>query len=62
MSWVWHHWSMTLNSKDQEKVVSLRQPELFWNNNHELWGENFDVWGVKDMDKKDIPPITIQPL
>ena len=62
MSWVWHHWSMSLNSEDKEKVTSLRQPELCWNNNHELWGEDFDVWGVKDMNKEDIPKITIQSL
>lgn len=43
-SWVWHHWGQ---SKD---VKSELDPKLFegkepWNNNNELWGSKFDVWG-----------------
>jgi GT2 family glycosyltransferase len=62
MSWVWHHWSMTLSTQDQEKISRLIDADLRWNNNNELWGEGFDIWGVKGMQQKDIPPITIRPL
>jgi GT2 family glycosyltransferase len=48
-SWVWHHWSSTFRalSADKEEVKSLQIPELNWNQNHEKWGKNFDIWGVK---------------
>lgn len=62
MSWVWHHWSMTLNELESDKIKALVQDNLRWNNNNELWGDNFDVWGIKDMKNEDIPPITLRPL
>lgn len=63
LSWVWHHWSMTFASiQDQEEVKALIDQKLRWNNNNELWGEGFDIWGTKDMKKEDIPPITYTPL
>jgi len=48
-SWVWHHWSSTFRAlaAEKEEVKSLQIPELNWNQNHEKWGPNFDIWGVK---------------
>lgn len=48
-AWVFHHWSSTFRAlrADKEEVKSLQMPELNWNQNHEKWGENFDIWGVK---------------
>lgn len=48
-SWVFHHWSSTFRAlRDEvEEVKSLQIPELNWNNNHEKWGPNFDIWGYK---------------
>lgn len=48
-SWVWHWWSSTFRAlrADKEEVKSLQMPELNWNHNHEKWGDNFDIWGVK---------------
>ena len=48
-SWVFHHWSSSFRAmRDElEDVKSLKTPELHWNHNHEKWGENFDIWGVK---------------
>jgi GT2 family glycosyltransferase len=48
-SWVWHWWSSTFRAlrAEKEEVKSLQIPELSWNHNHEKWGENFDIWGVK---------------
>lgn len=61
MSWVWHWWSKTLSTLGEADVIRDSIDEkLRWNNNHELWGENFDIWGVKDL--AEIPPITIRPL
>ena len=60
-SWVFHHWSKSVGELEAVKIKSLIQDELRWNNNNELWGENFDVWGMKDKDFK-IPPIEIRPL
>lgn len=59
LSWVFHHWSMSMTYEQREEIKGLIQPELKWNNNNELWGENFDIWGVDD---KEIPPIEIRSL
>lgn len=62
-SWVWHHWSKSFATiQEAEASKELIDEKLRWNNNNELWGENFDIWGVKDMKSEDIPPITLQPL
>lgn len=47
-SWVFHHWSSTFRAlRDEiEEVKSLQIPELNWNNNHEKWGQRFDIWGI----------------
>ena len=48
MSWVWHWWSKSMASmQEQEEIKSLIIPELRWNNNDELWGKGFDIWGIK---------------
>lgn len=62
MSWIFHHWSKTLSQLETDKVKALVQDNLKWNNNNELWGEGFDVWGVKDMKPEDMPEATIRPL
>src|SRR5574337_306303 len=48
-SWVFHHWSSTFRALQAEKkeVKTLQIPELNWNYNHEKWGDDFDIWGVK---------------
>lgn len=47
-SWLWHWWSSSFKDlRDKEEVKSLLIPELAWNQNHEKWGDNFDIWGVK---------------
>ena len=60
-SWVFHHWSSTIGDHEAKDMKALVQPELKWNNNHELWGENFDVWGMKEKGF-EVPPIEIKPL
>lgn len=63
MSWVYHHWSKSFATiQEQEAIKDLIDDKLRWNNNNELWGENFDIWGMKDMKPEDIPPLTVTPL
>lgn len=48
MSWVYHHWSMTMSKENREEVNRLLIPGLQWNNNDEKWGKaRFDIWGWK---------------
>lgn len=48
LSYIYHHWSSTFKAlNDQEKVQSLKIPELAWNHTNEKWGEDFDIWGVR---------------
>lgn len=55
LSWCFHHWSSTFKSlRDQQEIQDLKIPELSWNHNHEKWGSNFDIWGVKCEKCKDI--------
>lgn len=61
-AWVYHHWSSTISGENQEKLKLLMQDELRWNNVEELWGKDFDVWGMKDMKPEDIPPIELHQL
>lgn len=53
MSWVFHHWSSTLNDTDAHK---LRQPELMFGDQSKVWGyfekdeekrTYHDIWGPK---------------
>jgi len=60
ISWVFHHWSKSMNNVDAEIIREMIDQELRWNNNNEKWGDNFDVWGIKE--DKTIPPITKTPL
>lgn len=48
-SWVWHHWSSTFKAlrAEKEEVKALQIPELQWNQNHEKWGDRFDIWGIR---------------
>lgn len=62
MSWIFHHWSTTLSQLDSEKIKATIDDKLRWNNNNEKWGEGFDVWGVKDQDRSQIPPTRIVAL
>lgn len=63
LSWVWHWWSKSMeNVGDSEFIKESIDEKLRWNNNNELWGEGFDIWGVKDMKPEDVPPITLAPL
>lgn len=63
LSYVFHHWSKTFASlRDVEEIKLLVDDELRWNNNNEKYGEGFDIWGVKDKNPDDLPPITLTPL
>lgn len=55
-AWVYHHWSKSMNPVDAQGIKFLMDPELQWNNNHEKWGKDFDIWGTKGFDKNNIPP------
>ena len=57
LSWVFHHWSKSMNMKVQEEMGLVDDP-LRWNNNAEIWGEGFELWG----DDRPVPPITKIPL
>lgn len=47
-SWVFHWWSSSMKAAQKDDdVKSLMIPELSWNQNHEKWGDGFDVWGYK---------------
>ena len=48
LSYVFHHWSTSFKAmQDEEEIKSLKIPELNWNQNHEKWGDGFDIWGVR---------------
>jgi GT2 family glycosyltransferase len=49
LSWVFHHWSMTFRSIEDEDNMKRLIPEGFrWNNLVEIWGEEVhDIWGPK---------------
>lgn len=48
LSYVFHHWSATFKAmQEEDDVKSLMIPELNWNQNHEKWGPEFDIWGYK---------------
>jgi GT2 family glycosyltransferase len=46
-SWVFHHWSKSIGDDMRAEIEKTQDPALRWNNNHEKWGEDFDVWGMK---------------
>jgi GT2 family glycosyltransferase len=49
LSWVFHHWSMSFaSSNEDEKVKKLIDPNMTWNSLTECWGEGrHDVWGTR---------------
>lgn len=62
MSWVFHHWSKSMNAEEAADVSRLIDLDLRWNNNNEKWGPGFDIWGDKSRGHEQIPPITVTPL
>ena len=43
LSYLYHHWSKSLESiKDYKELID---EDRVWNNNNEKWGDNFDIWG-----------------
>jgi hypothetical protein len=47
-SWVFHHWSKSFASiQEQEEIKNLIDTNLSHNNNSEDWGVGFDLWGYK---------------
>jgi len=45
-SWVWHHWGQSRSMAQKSPNIFSREP---WNDNSELWGPYFDVWGHENM-------------
>jgi len=46
LSWIFHHWSVTLGSLDDVKLKQLVDEDLKWNQLAELWGPGVhDIWG-----------------
>lgn len=43
-SWVYHHWSSTLNNEELKKTVD---DELRFGDHHKIWGDRFDIWAPK---------------
>lgn len=43
-SWVFHHWSSTLNSEELKKTVD---DHLRFGDHNAVWGPRFDIWGIK---------------
>jgi GT2 family glycosyltransferase len=46
-SWVFHHWSKSLNANDKEDVKGLVQDDLRMGDHNQVWGKRFDIWGIK---------------
>lgn len=47
-SWVFHHWSSTFRSvNEKEEVRSLVQDDLRMGDHNKVWGDRFDIWGIK---------------
>ena len=59
-SWVWHFGGKSkdaISAKDPDnKLFSSRER---WNNNAQLWGEKFDVWGHEHIGDKKKPLVRI---
>ncbi len=48
LSWVFHHWSKSFQSiLEEEECRSLIDDKLRFGNHNDIWGENFDLWGMK---------------
>lgn len=48
LSWIFHHWSVSLGSMNEDlKLKSLIDEDLKWNHTNEEWGDGFDIWGLR---------------
>ena len=49
LSYVFHHWSKSFSSlQEQKEIKALVDQERCWNNHAEIWGEGrHDLWGAK---------------
>jgi GT2 family glycosyltransferase len=47
-SWVFHHWSKSFKTiQDAEQVKKLIDDNLRFGNHNQIWGDRFDIWGIK---------------
>lgn len=46
-TYIWHWWSKSIGDEERAYMESTQDKKLLWNNNHEAWGDRFDVWGIK---------------
>jgi GT2 family glycosyltransferase len=60
-SWVWHWWGQSKDIKETlpKELFDHKEP---WNNNNELWGPRFDVWGHYDENGVKKPLKRLQPV
>lgn len=61
-SWVWHHWGQSKDVKGSLNPLLFEGKEP-WNNNDQIWGPKFDVWGhfedekgIRRPIKRKVPP------
>lgn len=48
LSWVFHHWSISFQSiQDEAELGILAMPELHHSDLKDKWGDRFDLWGVR---------------
>lgn len=48
LSWVFHHWSKSFQSaQEEEDIKSLIDDKLRFGNHNDIWGDRFDLWGIK---------------
>jgi GT2 family glycosyltransferase len=47
LSYVYHHWSSSLGIIPELERDNVVDPERKWNLTNEIWGPNFDLWGIK---------------
>ncbi len=46
-SWVFHHWSKSINSTHKAEIRATINPDLAFGDHTEIWGPQFDLWGIK---------------
>lgn len=57
LSWVFHHWSVTFQSlQDESEIGELVMTELHHTDLKDKWGDRFDLWGIR-CEKKDCDEI-----
>ena len=48
LSWVFHHWSSSFKSLQEEaEIRALVDDNLRFGDHHAIWGDRFDIWGIK---------------